>query len=280
MVNLYLAAGISPNTIGAFDQSALMEAATDGQLQIVQTLLQAGADVNYSDRRGGSALEIAARNGHVDIVRRLLAAGARIDIPDLSARGDGFAGPILLAAVASDDPLILKTLKKHGKLGEKEYIDVSRLPDYEVLRHPYVQRRTRIVRDLIAAGADVNVADERFKITPLMAAAMYNYQEVVELLLAHGAKADTERYDGKTALSAAASQGHANIIQILLKAGAKKNIGQALVTAAKQGHEKAVRVLLSAGPSHAAIVSARTQAMNSGHSEIAELLRSHDGRPR
>ena len=197
-----------------------------------------------------------------------------------SARGEGFAGPILLAAMGSDGICIQSMLRKKGRLAQNEFIDVRSLPDYMQLRKACVETTTRIVRDLIAAGTDVNVADERFKITPLMAAAMGDYPAALELLLTHGAKVDTERYDGKTALEAAASQGHATIIQILLNAGAKKNIGQALGVAAEQGQEKAVHVLLAAGPSQAAIVSARNLATKNGHNKIAELLRTRESPPK
>jgi len=54
----------------------LLQAAKDGNLQAVQTLLAAGAEVNAKDNDGVTALMWAARNGYPEIVKFLLEKGA------------------------------------------------------------------------------------------------------------------------------------------------------------------------------------------------------------
>ncbi|KAG8236832.1 hypothetical protein J437_LFUL017116 [Ladona fulva] len=50
-----------------------MLSVSHGRLDMVQLLLEAGADVNIQDEDGSTALMCAAEHGHADIVRALLA---------------------------------------------------------------------------------------------------------------------------------------------------------------------------------------------------------------
>lgn len=54
-------------------QTALMLAVSHGRLDMVQLLLQSGADMNIQDEDGSTALMCAAEHHHVDIVKLLLA---------------------------------------------------------------------------------------------------------------------------------------------------------------------------------------------------------------
>ena len=60
----------------------LMKAAKHGHLDIVQYLLDHGADVNVRDNRGTSALYWATSNGHHDIVQLLIQNHSDVDVID------------------------------------------------------------------------------------------------------------------------------------------------------------------------------------------------------
>lgn len=75
----------------------LIEAASDGSLERVATLLSRGANVNVRDKWGWTALSMAAYGGHESIAKLLLACGADIEIEDV----DG------------DSPLDLATNRGH-----------------------------------------------------------------------------------------------------------------------------------------------------------------------
>lgn len=62
------------------EANALHSAARDGRLDIVQALLQKGADINQKDENGYTALHIATFNNNLDIVQALLNKGANVDI--------------------------------------------------------------------------------------------------------------------------------------------------------------------------------------------------------
>jgi ankyrin repeat protein len=72
---------------------ALVEAAGDGDINDIEELLRAGANVNGIVPGDGSPLIAAAGDGHVEAVRFLLNRGAD---PNLAVSGDG--NPLIAAA--------------------------------------------------------------------------------------------------------------------------------------------------------------------------------------
>lgn len=93
-----LAAGADPDTRDAEGATALMHAAHAGNLALVRALLAAGADVHVADSGGWTALHKAvhdadADRGHPEVVQALVDAGA-----DVEARIGYGIRPLMLAA--------------------------------------------------------------------------------------------------------------------------------------------------------------------------------------
>lgn len=86
----------------------LMLAARQGDVQQLQKLIAAGADVNFTDEQGLTPLLVASRLGNRQTVRLLLAAGADITVRD---RNGTF---VLLAAVYSRNELLVSDLVALG----------------------------------------------------------------------------------------------------------------------------------------------------------------------
>lgn len=76
------------------------------------------------------------------------------------------------------------------------------------------------VRQLVAAGGDVNAADE-FGRTAVIAAAERGQDTIIEFLLGHGADINTTDTDGDTALDIARYQENASTVELLLSHSAK-----------------------------------------------------------
>ncbi|MBI4699077.1 MAG: ankyrin repeat domain-containing protein [Nitrospirae bacterium] len=107
------------------------------------------------------------------------------------------------------------------------------------------------IRDLIDAGADVNITADNGA-TPLFRASYNGYTEIVKLLLAAGAEVNAVRKDnGATPLLFATQQGHAEVVKLLLEANAGVNDASKdgrtpLLIASQKGHEEVVKLLLAA----------------------------------
>ncbi|PNH09635.1 Ankyrin repeat domain-containing protein 6 [Tetrabaena socialis] len=108
---------------------------------------------------------------------------------------------------------------------------------------------------LVAAGADVNAADEDGNL-PLALAAAYPRRhsavEAVRALLLSGAEMDAKNADGQTALHAATWSGTVEVVRCLLLAGANVHVAdkvgdRPLHIAARKGCTRMVRLLLMAG---------------------------------
>jgi cytohesin len=107
------------------------------------------------------------------------------------------------------------------------------------------------VRELIAAGADVN---RRHKCgnTPLWEAAYHGRLDLVAVLLAAGADPNIYADDGSGPLHWAANNGHLAVVEQLLDRGADpsafRDSGQSVLTAAiSNGHAEVTRRLVEAG---------------------------------
>ena len=76
VVKLYLAVGISPDIREIWDvekRTALLVAAEEGQAEIVEALVEAGADVGMKDKVGRTPLVVAVQREHDAVVEVLLA---------------------------------------------------------------------------------------------------------------------------------------------------------------------------------------------------------------
>lgn len=99
MVKLLLASKANVNVASSTRKAtALMEAARIGNLEIVEMLLRAGAEIEAANEQQQTALIVAYRHRHTNVIQRLLKAGA-----DVNARSSSDQQTALMKAVIRYD---------------------------------------------------------------------------------------------------------------------------------------------------------------------------------
>lgn len=159
----------------ATDTTALEHAIRNGNREMVQVLLYAGANVNSQDASKQTALMSIGEEGTADIVWDLIHSGAKVNLKD----GDGDTA--LMEAAMVNNVSVLNTLLQAGaKVDEKNDAGAT------ALMLAASEGLIKNVRALIAAGADMNARDKENK-TPLSYAKENDHDRVVRLLLSYGA---------------------------------------------------------------------------------------------
>lgn len=111
--------------------------------------------------------------------------------------------------------------------------------------------KAEIVEKLLAAGAKADVAN-RYGITPLLLACENGSEEIVRSLLNAGADANAKQRGGETALMVASRAGKPGAVKALLEKGAKVDAQDrkeqtALMWAAAEGHADVIELLVKSG---------------------------------
>nr|XP_053649353.1 transient receptor potential channel pyrexia-like isoform X1 [Cherax quadricarinatus] len=250
----------------------LLWACLQGVADLVQTLLDEGANVEARDNMGFSALHLAAESGSEEVLQVLLKNGARVggswdwDCNEeftplmLAARRGCMGGVKLLLAAGANVNAGLNTS------GET------------ALHHAVRAASTDCVQILISAGATINPT-LLYSETPLHIAVSEGLSDIVDVLLDSGADVKNSKGNSKmTALHIAAQEGYCQVAHQLLKAGANPNQenlrGQTpLHLAAKAQSYDTVQLLLSFGASPNACDCDRKTPLHSG---IFKGSRSHE----
>ena len=177
-VRRLLARGMSPRVVAPLSggEVALMRAVRLGSAEVVEALLDAGAEVNVKeDGDGSSALSVAVAGGYTRVVRVLLARGADVNYGDKAGHSN-----LMLATTAAAE----STLSLEARLFLNQ--DAESVEDISEGSVPR-KDRVEIVRLLLEARADVNLTADDCGLSALMAAAINGDAEVARLLLDAGA---------------------------------------------------------------------------------------------
>lgn len=70
----------NPNVRDDYTNTPLYLSIKAGYMDIAETLLDAGADINYSSKKGDTCLHLACSMGRLDYVKRLIKRGAKMSI--------------------------------------------------------------------------------------------------------------------------------------------------------------------------------------------------------
>jgi uncharacterized protein len=219
---LLVSAGANVNDADAEGVSAMVLAAHSGFGELVEFLLDKGADAN-SSAAGFTALHEAIMRRDERIVAALLAHGAdpntplRTWTPERRASADFNFAPALVGATPFwlaarfSEPSVMRLLVKHGA----DPLFVHRAVYYGTDMN---DRRTQATTALMAAtgmgGGRAWVQPDRDQREALML-------ETVKLAIELGVDVNAANTDGRTALDAARTLKYESVVKFLLEKGAK-----------------------------------------------------------
>jgi ankyrin repeat protein len=204
---------------------------------VAKTVLLAGANPNHSHQKwqkgGVTPLMMACRQGQVDLVQALLEHGARVDATD-----DEGSTSLFYCRHADSAHIVTRLVLQAGAnpnhCNYKGDYPYSRLTEIHVLQ------------ELLQAGADINRQDRSYFTPLLVHAAEYRLQDLVQFLLTNPvrkAEPNIVNHAGVSALSVACSYDAPGIVALLLEHGADCNLGPAPLPQAFN-HPRIVRMLL------------------------------------
>lgn len=239
--------------------SPLYFAARDGCLGCIDVLVDAGADVDFTDLEGVSPMVAAIANGYYDVAARLVQLGADVNLADSTGRTPLYAAVEFNTMPESNRPApyvldnevssfeLIRILVEAGA-------DVNRQLDRQIAYRTKLDRgndtmlntgTTPLLRAaksadiqameyLLANGADPTLTN-RSGVNPLMAAAgvgtsdsdstgRYKTEdqiiEAIRIGLEHGLDVNAADRGGRTAVHGAALLGYDKVIRFLAESGA------------------------------------------------------------
>lgn len=157
-------------------------------------------------RRSPLELTEAAALGRLDRVREIV---TRAPVTVAERSGDGFTA--LHYAAFFDHPEVVALLLDQGADVHAEAANPTRV---QPLHSAVAARGFEVTRRLLVQGADPN-ARQQGGFTPLQGAAGADRRDLVELLLAHGARREDRADDGRTAAEVARDKGHTEMAAFL-----------------------------------------------------------------
>lgn len=191
-----------------------LAAAAAGDLAGVRAALADGADKDAVDREEATAILRAARGGHLEVVRALIAEDVDIDAQDQTCFNPFIHGCIF------DDLELVRTmveagtdLKRLTRMGGNGLTPAAEKGHLEVVR--YLLEHTRINVNLTN-----NLGWTALIETIILGDGGPVRQEIVELLLAHGAKPGMPDPMGVPPVELARQRGFDAIVAILERARA------------------------------------------------------------
>jgi ankyrin repeat protein len=227
---------------------ALVTSGVNRHIRVTQLLMKRGFNLNARDHEGRTALWLAVKNEEREAVEALLKLGA-----DPSIEGPGGKTPLQIAPTET----IAALLRKHAPHAAPSSMPSQSPPlpsdpnakdsdGWPVLVLAAAKGDVGQIAALIRAKADLN-AQGPGQWTALMQACKLGHTRIVTMLLSAGAEIQMQNAFNSTAADIASEFHQAGALKILEQAGALRNDGRKLIKAAWQSDFDEIDDLLDQG---------------------------------
>ena len=223
IVQMLLDEGADPNYLGTI-LWPLTAAAGAGHIDVVEQLLLADADVEAVDEDGVTALGSAAAGGHLGVVEMLLEAGAN---PKHQDRYGNVAVSYAIDNSHEDVTTVLlpfcsEKLSRRLELRRKFAQQVFSSEALREFADAAMTGNDELLKKKMQEGMPVDVLLSDEADTALLWSANRGQLRTVELLLDYGADVNHQNEYGDTALSMAAKSGQGRVYDLLYRLTARK----------------------------------------------------------
>lgn len=195
---------------------SIHEAAREGDIEHIKTLLALGTDIDSGTWGGdqGTPLHRASGAGQVETVKFLIENGANVNI------GNEASQIPLCYAAWNGHAEVVKVLLENGAYVKGRG---NKVPLVDAANYGYLE----VAEILLSYGADINQKgmDEYTALHTAVASRPVQV-EMIKFLLSKGADVNTKAIHNRTPLNTACDRGDEEIIQILLERGADPAIGR------------------------------------------------------
>jgi ankyrin repeat protein len=209
--------GADPNFVGADGDTPLLVACRKANNAVAAALIRRQARVDTAGDDGLTCLAIAATMENRELFDRLLARGASLEAP--RAYSDG----ALIRSIPRPDPYFFDRLMAAGADPNRK----GRAGNTPLIISAIANRPERVAR-LLSAGARVNEANDAGLTALLFGAGIENLDpEIVQRLVEAGSDVDQAARNGLTPLKAACQANRPELVVYLFERGAKTTFDDA-----------------------------------------------------
>ena len=265
---------VSANAATRLEQvDALLNAASNGDLNKIIQLLNQGVDVNSQEGNDTSALISAVEGGHFEAVQLLLEQGADVNSPDINSNT-----ALICAARWGDLETVKLLLSYRADVNSKNNFGETALMAASEKGH------TEIVNLLLDLGADIRPVNLRGSSAFALAAISGHLDIAKRLYHAYKTTPPGKEDINKAFLFACEKKGNTKALKYLIDLGADINYTieagrTALISASFHGYTENVTFLLANGAdinhTDQSGDTALMQAAKYGRIDVARLLLEH-----
>ena len=160
-----------------YGRTAMHWACEEGHLEVLQYLIQCGADIRIPDGVARTPMHWACFGGHLDCVRHLRENGAHVNAIDCEQKT-----PLYLACTTNDNLDVVRYLTSEGA-----NIHTKTKYQYTALQIAAKRGYLQIVKHLVKCGAKINFENIYYH-SPLTSACLNGHVHVAQYLIKKGAK--------------------------------------------------------------------------------------------